>query len=621
MNASNTSARHINVMAGQQHCNKKNNNHSNKTTLQSVIRMDPFDAAVAAGAVDRPLTSFYPAADEVTSYSSLLLKTTPTKPQKTASIKGTMKKQDAATTTATTLANAEAELERGGDEEETQEEGVDTVDVVDGETVYAPGEGTIRVQSGSGFRILTPFPWRLHEMLQDMEEQGLDCIVSWMPDGKTFRVHRPTEFVDRIAPKYFRHKRYKSFQRQLYLYGFKSVSITTPPTMTTTAATTPTTSGMESGTDSTSRTASVAEDDTAHSTATTTQQGGAAAAIASKGVYVHPHFVRENRKLCQLIVRTNKMGNTNLNNNNVRPSPNPTTKGRTNKNDDDHNNIKETCNDAKLHPVLPTSNSLLQLQTTLSAWDSYQNNNNNNNTSFAVNETMPPEWFAAVHQQSLQHKQKHLLSSDLVHPGMLPPALPSYPVMIQSTTTTTTMLPAGNNPSNNNFNNNHDDNSRQLAAISYSPYQQLPPTSVFSLEQRLQNAAAPMPSNSFQSTIASGTILQQQQQQQRSQTYEMMNWDDTATNGQSHPSHHNNNTMVKNAHDGAATFQWLIQEVQISLQDLKQVLATPSSALTPAPMVARNIRHYKEDIIRLFGGTSRSNGGSSSSGTTTGGVQ
>ena len=87
-------------------------------------------------------------------------------------------------------------------------------------------DGTIRVQSGSGFRILTPFPWRLHEMLEDMEKTGQQWIVSWLPDGRSFQVHCPTQFVEVVSPKYFRHKRYKSFQRQLYLYGFKSVEDT-----------------------------------------------------------------------------------------------------------------------------------------------------------------------------------------------------------------------------------------------------------------------------------------------------------------------------------------------------------------------------------------------------------
>lgn len=73
-------------------------------------------------------------------------------------------------------------------------------------------DGVIRVPSGSGYRMMKPFPWLLHEMLDDIEEKKLSWIVSWMPDGKAFQVHSAERFADTILPTYFRHKRYKSFQ-------------------------------------------------------------------------------------------------------------------------------------------------------------------------------------------------------------------------------------------------------------------------------------------------------------------------------------------------------------------------------------------------------------------------
>ena len=57
-------------------------------------------------------------------------------------------------------------------------------------------------------------------MLEDMAQEGDDSIVSWRPHGKAFTVHRPDEFVEKIMPYYFKQSRYKSFQRQLNLYGF-----------------------------------------------------------------------------------------------------------------------------------------------------------------------------------------------------------------------------------------------------------------------------------------------------------------------------------------------------------------------------------------------------------------
>ena len=84
-------------------------------------------------------------------------------------------------------------------------------------------KGTIRVVSGSGYRFLSPFPFRLHKMLSDVEERGDASIVSWMPDGLHFKVHNPKRFVEEIIPKAFKQKSLKSFQRQLHLYGFQRV--------------------------------------------------------------------------------------------------------------------------------------------------------------------------------------------------------------------------------------------------------------------------------------------------------------------------------------------------------------------------------------------------------------
>lgn len=65
-----------------------------------------------------------------------------------------------------------------------------------------------------------PFLLKLHEMLDDVEKTGNDHIVSWLPHGKAFRVHKPKAFVQKIVPQYFKQSKYKSFQRQLYIYGF-----------------------------------------------------------------------------------------------------------------------------------------------------------------------------------------------------------------------------------------------------------------------------------------------------------------------------------------------------------------------------------------------------------------
>lgn len=84
-------------------------------------------------------------------------------------------------------------------------------------------KGSVRVVSGSGFRYVVPFPWRLHQMLEEIEKAGEDNIVSWLQDGMHFQVHNPQLFVQHTIPKFFKQKSYKSFQRQLHLYGFQRV--------------------------------------------------------------------------------------------------------------------------------------------------------------------------------------------------------------------------------------------------------------------------------------------------------------------------------------------------------------------------------------------------------------
>lgn len=67
------------------------------------------------------------------------------------------------------------------------------------------------------------FPETLFLLLQEIEEQGLEDVVSWQPDGRSFRVHKTERFVEEILPKYFRCSKMKSFQRQLNFYKFQRV--------------------------------------------------------------------------------------------------------------------------------------------------------------------------------------------------------------------------------------------------------------------------------------------------------------------------------------------------------------------------------------------------------------
>uniref|UniRef100_A0A7S4ER40 HSF-type DNA-binding domain-containing protein n=2 Tax=Pseudo-nitzschia australis TaxID=44445 RepID=A0A7S4ER40_9STRA len=72
--------------------------------------------------------------------------------------------------------------------------------------------------------VTTPFPWKLHIMLDAMDETGDKSIVCWQPHGRAFMVHKPKDFVLEVMPHFFNQTKYASFQRQLNLYGFSRLT-------------------------------------------------------------------------------------------------------------------------------------------------------------------------------------------------------------------------------------------------------------------------------------------------------------------------------------------------------------------------------------------------------------
>ena len=69
-----------------------------------------------------------------------------------------------------------------------------------------------------------PFPFALHNMLHVAEEEGKTSVVSWLPHGKGFRVNNKEVFVATMMTSHFKQTKFKSFQRQLNLWGFTRVT-------------------------------------------------------------------------------------------------------------------------------------------------------------------------------------------------------------------------------------------------------------------------------------------------------------------------------------------------------------------------------------------------------------
>jgi hypothetical protein len=67
------------------------------------------------------------------------------------------------------------------------------------------------------------FPQKLYRLLMETEEAGMADIISFMPSGKTFSIHKPDQFMKMIVPHFFQHSRLSSFTRQLQLYQFRRI--------------------------------------------------------------------------------------------------------------------------------------------------------------------------------------------------------------------------------------------------------------------------------------------------------------------------------------------------------------------------------------------------------------
>ena len=69
------------------------------------------------------------------------------------------------------------------------------------------------------------FPQKLYYLLEMVDAQSFGpCsgdIISWLPHGRAFKVHNETRFMKVIAPLFFKQCKFRSFSRQLNLWGFK----------------------------------------------------------------------------------------------------------------------------------------------------------------------------------------------------------------------------------------------------------------------------------------------------------------------------------------------------------------------------------------------------------------
>jgi len=77
------------------------------------------------------------------------------------------------------------------------------------------------VKNETGLKRHHLFPVVLHQILS---EPKFHDIITWLPHGRSFKVLDRDKFIDDVAHEFFSFNKYRSFSRQLNLWGFSRIS-------------------------------------------------------------------------------------------------------------------------------------------------------------------------------------------------------------------------------------------------------------------------------------------------------------------------------------------------------------------------------------------------------------
>lgn len=113
-------------------------------------------------------------------------------------------------------------------DQESEEDDADAASHLDDDEYYKanprPSRLEEKAQAGAATIPREPFPLKLYRILYEAQKSGQDDIVSFLPNGKVFKIHKPDKFVSNIMPKYFAAGRLNTFMKQLNLYGFHRIT-------------------------------------------------------------------------------------------------------------------------------------------------------------------------------------------------------------------------------------------------------------------------------------------------------------------------------------------------------------------------------------------------------------
>mmetsp|Transcript_23901 Transcript_23901/g.33541 ORF Transcript_23901/g.33541 Transcript_23901/m.33541 type:complete len:442 (+) Transcript_23901:220-1545(+) len=68
-----------------------------------------------------------------------------------------------------------------------------------------------------------PFPLKLMEILSYKCYNNVNYtdIITWLPDGKSFKIIHPKEFTTKVVPQHLKKAKYSTFQRKMTCWGFQ----------------------------------------------------------------------------------------------------------------------------------------------------------------------------------------------------------------------------------------------------------------------------------------------------------------------------------------------------------------------------------------------------------------
>lgn len=69
----------------------------------------------------------------------------------------------------------------------------------------------------------TRFPYKLYQMLEFVEHEGLSEVVSWLPHHRAFKIHHRERFMSHVAHRFFKATKLRSIHYQLSVWGFTRV--------------------------------------------------------------------------------------------------------------------------------------------------------------------------------------------------------------------------------------------------------------------------------------------------------------------------------------------------------------------------------------------------------------